>query len=111
MHLARPVAVSRRPRRHGAVARILARDSLVPEDVELVLRRGLIREANVRVARPVREIERRLRPIRLVVHAPDAGVLVVVDVLVRAVERLLPPGPPDRKEPQVVAHDWTAERD
>src|SRR5437870_2096427 len=111
MHLTGPVAVSWRPGGDGAITRILTGEPLVPEDVELVLGCGLIREAQVGVARPVREIERIQRPIRLVVHAPDAGVLVVPDVLVRAVERLLSPGPPNRKEPQAVALDWTAERD
>src|SRR5687767_12529963 len=110
MHLTRPPSVARRPRRHGAVARILAGVSLVPEEVELVLLRGLRGDACVGVARPVDQLQRRPRPIRPVVLAPDAGVRVVPDSVALPAERGLLPGPRHREEPDAVAPDWPAER-
>ncbi len=58
MHLTGPPAVARRPGRHGAVARILAGQPLVPEEVDLVLLRRLERDAHVGVARHVHQLQR-----------------------------------------------------
>src|SRR5687767_15717828 len=109
MHLTRPPAVSRRPRRHRTVAGILAGVSLVPEEVELVLLRRLGRDARVGVARPVDQLQRRRRPVRLEVLTPDAGVLVVPDAVALPAERGLLPGPRHREKPQAVAPDVAAE--
>src|SRR5688572_1965002 len=111
MHLPRPPAVSRGPRRHGAVARILAGVSLVPEEVDLVFRRHLSRDAGVGVARPVEQLQRRRRSIRLVVLAPDAGVGVVPDAVLLPGPRVLLPGPRHGEEPQAVLFDRSTERD
>src|SRR5688572_32127839 len=98
MHLARPPAVSRGPRRDGAVARVLAGVSLVPEEIELVLLRGLSGDARVGVARPVDQLQRLRRPVRLVVLAPDTGVRVVPDAIARPAEGILLPRPRHREE-------------
>src|SRR5262245_200293 len=110
MHLTRPPAVSRRPRRHRTVARVLAGVSLVPEEVELVFLRRLRGDARVGVASPVEQLQRRRRPIRLVVLAPDAGVRVVPDAVLLPAPRVLLPGARNREEPQAVLLDRAAER-
>src|SRR5262245_43424024 len=99
MYLTGPRTLRRCPDRHAAVAGILASQPFVPEEVELVLRCHLIRDANGRLPCQVRERERLLRAIRLVVGAPDARVLVVPQQQSLAVVRFLPPGTATRVEP------------